>query len=278
MDAKTHLHQLSLLEHCPCGALILDDAGTIRWVNPRLEKMLDMQTGQLIDQAANALPFAAHPDFGQSDGIVQTTHAEARWLQWSRSRPEDSDGDRASLIFFQDITETLRLSQENKRLRELVDELTITDELTGLANARALGQALSAQVTRTRRYHNPLSIIIVQLSCGSSADEPPPDEVILSTSHYLRNRLRWADIIGRWDHNKFLIILPETGEEDGTRLLQEIEEGFYQTALPEACADTAYQLQFGFANWEKGDDPKRLLNRAQQALLKGSDPSPNASA
>ena len=70
---------------------------------------------------------------------------------------KEFEGSTQIFKFFEEVTEQVKLKQENSALQQQVEELTITDELTGLANPRALNRALSSQVTRSRRYNNPLS-------------------------------------------------------------------------------------------------------------------------
>ncbi len=109
-----------------------------------------------------------------------------------------------------------------RSLRKKVDELTITDELTGLSNRRATLQALAIQVTRSRRYGNRLTLGAVGISYPGDPTVRLPDVSILSFSHYLRERLRWSDTIGRYEEQTFLLVMPETGEKDAMHLLDQI--------------------------------------------------------
>ncbi|MES9843534.1 MAG: diguanylate cyclase, partial [Candidatus Sedimenticola sp. 6PFRAG5] len=178
-----------------------------------------------------------------------------------------ADGeDGESIRYYQDVTEQTQLRGQNEQLQQQVQELAITDELTGLANPRALNRALNTQVTRSRRYGNPLSLIIAELSDNNAPQEQLPDSVILSVSRHLRYRLRWADTISRWDHNQFVIILPETGQQDCEKLLTKIRKGFSDIALPDEQVERSLVLQFGTTQWQKGDDSRKLMRKAVQNL------------
>jgi diguanylate cyclase (GGDEF)-like protein len=157
------------------------------------------------------------------------------------------------------------LREENRRLRQQVEELSITDKLTGMSNRRAMQRALETQVTRSRRYHNPLSIVVVEVAIDGPTTEPE-DEVILAVSRFLCERLRWVDIISRWEEHQFVLVLPETGIEDGQRLLHKIRQGFGESALSEQSSDSHILLYVGLAEWQKGDDVRLLLQRAMEAL------------
>jgi diguanylate cyclase (GGDEF)-like protein len=157
------------------------------------------------------------------------------------------------------------LREENRRLRQQVEELSITDKLTGMSNRRAVQRALETQVTRSRRYHNPLSIVVVEVAIDGPNAEPE-DEVILAVSRFLGERLRWVDMIARWEEHQFILVLPETSIDDGHRLLNKIRQGFGESALSTQSSDSHIMLYVGLAEWQKGDDVRLLLQRAMEAL------------
>ncbi|OQX32869.1 MAG: hypothetical protein B0D96_10075 [Candidatus Sedimenticola endophacoides] len=264
MDNKITPDPYQFLEQCPCGSLALDPSGTIFWVSATLLKLLDAAAEDLVGQPLERLPLKRPIDPTQEAGAVQNLCQPQAWLQWTLGET----GDATTLLFFTDITEALELAQENERLSREVQALTITDALTGLANPRAIGHALGSQVTRTRRYHNPLSVVMIALEHQPPLPGPLPDDLVLATSRFLRNRLRWADVVGRWDHDLFIILLPETGEADSSTLMRSIEEGFLHLNLCDGEGNRGYRLRFGITMWRKGDDPRRLLLRAQGNLLR----------
>jgi len=149
--------------------------------------------------------------------------------------------------------------------KQVVD-LTITDILTGMANRKATVQALAAQVTRSRRYGNALSLGAMRLTHPNLPDVPLPDDSILALAHYLRERLRWADIIGRYENELFLLVMPETSKEDAEKLLLQIVEECHEGALTEQGDHPVPELSIGVAAWEKGDDPQRLIQRTLDTL------------
>jgi GGDEF domain-containing protein len=79
--------------------------------------------------------------------------------------------------------------------------------------------------------------------------------------------MRWADVIGRLDKTEFLFILPETSEEVTQELREKLREHVMRISLP-AVRDDEFkmQLEFGMAQWRKGDDVGMLMQRARQML------------
>ncbi|MEN8166613.1 MAG: diguanylate cyclase [Pseudomonadota bacterium] len=266
MTAQISFDQ-SLFDICPTGMLALDQDTSILWLNPALERMLDLSGNELIGKDKNTLPVELHALFDETDVLHLSLNGSGeRWLQRHVSATEDGENKPLSVHFYQDISSQVLSMQENDQLRQRVEELTITDELTGLANHRATLQYLSIQVTRSRRYGNPLTLGAVRISDPNDQDHPLPDSTILTFSHYLRERLRWADSIGRYEEGLFLLVMPETSQDDAINLLRQIHQECLNGALEELGKTFIPEIDIAAAAWEKGDDPQKLIRRTLQSL------------
>lgn len=256
-----------LLDNVPFGLLLLDADDRIRWANRRLAGMLGAEaadlvgrrTGQLSDNVRRLL-----------EGEPQLFHdaAHQRWIR--RESRRNAAGER--LMVLTDVTGQEQLAEENARLRQQVEDLRLTDELTGLPNKRAISQALDLHVSRSRRYQNPLSVVLVHADMQAPAGVKPlsHDPVTLGVSRFLRDRLRWVDQIARWEDHIFLLVLPETGEADARVLIDKVVAEQEGIPLPEAYAELRPRLAFGLGCWQKGDDARTLLRHALNDLRENS--------
>lgn len=252
----------ALYDACPTGMLAIDNDVCIRWINPALESMLNLTKSDLIGKDRSALPESLHALFDETDILHLSLNGDGeRWLYREVREVADGSNTPLRLHFYQDISPQVLAQQENDQLKKQVEDLTITDALTGMANRKATIQALAAQVTRSRRYGNLLSLGAMRLTHPDLPDIGLPDASILALAHYLRERLRWADIIGRYEHQLFLLVMPETSKEDAENLLQQIIEECREGALTELGDHPVPDLSIGVAAWEKGDDPQRLIQR-----------------
>ncbi len=259
------------LQACPCGVLILDQTGKISWLNHALEAMLALKSDQLVGQSRERFPFTTHRGLFKSSGLMHLFGPgveQERWLLCTVDEQNHLDPSIHTIKYFQDVTEQVQLSEENQRLKQQVEELAITDELTGLANRQALTRALNAQVARSRRYQNPLSLAVISL-VDKAKDKPLPNEAILAISRYLRDRLRWVDLIARWDQNQFITILPETTLQDCSELMDKVLAEFADLSWPEQFEPGNLGLQLGLAEWHKGQDARLLLKQALANLNEG---------
>ncbi len=255
-----HKFQTAWLDACPTGILVVDAKERICWINNPLRAMLELDDEALIGPAKEVLSADAYQVLFAGDSLLHLrsdNHGE-RWLRCDIHQGEDDQQQAVYIHYYQDVSEQMAAQLACDSLRQRVDDLTLTDELTGLANKRALIHSLVSQVTRSRRYANPLSLMMVRID----SDKALSDQTILAISHSLRDRLRWADFIGRYEDDLFMLILPETNHE----ALLILQEKILQE-VPYSVPEGNFSLKLGLAEWQKGYDPRRLIDKALQELV-----------
>jgi diguanylate cyclase (GGDEF)-like protein len=258
----------ALYEVCPTGVLAIDNKICIRWINPALEKMLNLSRNELIGKDKTTLPEGLHALFDETDMLHLSLNGDGeRWLRRDVRSVNDHSNEGLRLHFYQDISQQVIAQRESEALRRQVEDLTITDELTHMSNRRATLRALDAQVTRSRRYGNLLTLGAVRLDHPDQRGRRLPDPSVVIFAQYLRERLRWADVIGRYEDQLFVLLMPETSKEDAKNLLQQIVDECAQGALKGLAEHPVPELVIGVADWTKGDDPQRLIKRTLESMM-----------
>lgn len=254
------------LQRAPCGIMLLDSAGIAILVNSRCAEMLGAATTELAGVHAPSYAPLAWLFEGRDTGYLPATGSHpALWLcGW---REKLAAGGQA--IYLIDTTELQQLRAEHERLQQQLGDLDTRDSLTGLANRRALLQHLEPLVSRSRRYGNPLGVIRVRIDDPAQLDQRhgagTGQSVMLSISRELKDQLRWTDVIGRLDAGEFLLLLPETARPAATALAGKIAARLSAVALTGADGrPVALTARYGVSGWDKGDDSRRLLERAAQ--------------
>lgn len=112
------------------------------------------------------------------------------------------------------------LDQLEKKNSELND-LAITDPLTGLFNRRHALDSLNQNLAVAQRYSHDLGIILWDIDHFKNVNDTYGhnigDEVLVRVSNTILSTLRTADIVARFGGEEFLTILPNQ-DEKGTRL------------------------------------------------------------
>ena len=260
-----------LVNMSPVGVVMLDNAEKVQWVNQTMSEFLSMPASELqnisyLDLTTKYLDgFSEHPDLWKVSNIISR---QDRWLISLDCPPAESMP--ANGKYFVDVTEIMRLKTECRNLKDQLENNSTADTLTGLLNKRTLLQALEPQVSRSRRYNNPLSVIIMQIDTYNAHLKnvtPVTDQALTAVSFYLRDQMRWVDLVGRTQDNEFTLILPETNESDALKLARKINSRIQHLSLPDTPDVTiAVQARFGVAAWGKGDDTSMLLKKAKSNL------------
>lgn len=264
------------LNMSPVGVIITSSDNKIQWANQAIAEFLSKPVEQLVgltflEFSTRFLEgFTEHPDLWK---VNDATPGRSRWLV-SLESPENTT-DKENIRYFVDVTEIMRLKSESRNLKDQLDNTTTADLLTGLLNYRSLMQALEPQVSRSRRYGNPLTVIVMQIDAYQAEAQnvkPVTDQVLTAVSFYLRDQMRWVDLVGRTEDNEFTLILPETNEEEAIILARKVNERIKQLSLPDSPEVTvSVDASFGIAQWSKGDDTSLLLKKAKTNLAKLGD-------
>ncbi len=103
------------------------------------------------------------------------------------------------------------LQDANSRLKELV----YRDGLTGLYNHRYFQEALDNELSRARRYHTSVSLILFDVDHFKQVNDthghPAGDLVLMNIARAVSTAVRPSDIVSRYGGEEFAVILPETG-------------------------------------------------------------------
>jgi diguanylate cyclase (GGDEF)-like protein len=257
------------LDESPMGVIITDTDQRIAWTNKTMQGFLNRSVDSLLGEPLQQLS----QEFSQTvEGsaplwrIPAGKQSHDRWLL--QVDKQISNG--ISALYFADSSELIRLRTEVQHLNDQLESTATNDPVTGVLNRRALLQGLEPQVSRSRRYENPLSIIIMQINgfdTGSEAVAAVTEHVLRGLGFYLRDQLRWVDLVGRTADDEFTLVLPETTKQDATVIAHKINERIQDLSLPDTPNVTVkVEAKLGITEWQKGDDTTKLLKRAQSAV------------
>ena len=101
------------------------------------------------------------------------------------------------------------LLASNRRL----EELSLTDPLTGLANRRAFEAELAERFELARRYGRPLALAMIDVDkfkkINDAYGHPVGDAVLRRIAEVLRRETRQTDVAARFGGEEFVVLLPQ---------------------------------------------------------------------
>ena len=105
-----------------------------------------------------------------------------------------------------------------KDLREKLLQVSTTDELTGLHNRKYLHERLEQEISRAKRYGTKLSCLLFDLDFFKVVNDiygyDWGDVLLRSIADKLKQLIRKEDILTRYGDEEFLLILPNTSEDN----------------------------------------------------------------
>lgn len=134
------------------------------------------------------------------------------------------------------VSVAIRLKRERDQLRasaeearasaEIAHEQAMTDALTGLLNRYGLQRALQREQSEARRYHRPLSCLLIDLdnfkTINDTYGHAAGDTALQQIANILTKAVRGSDMVFRHGGEEFLVLLPETNLEGAAALAEKI--------------------------------------------------------
>jgi GGDEF domain-containing protein len=256
------LLQQSLINEINIGIIICNMEDIIEWVNPYFCELLSVSHDKLI-----GTPIA---DLMDMDPLlppntnfrikVKTHENKELWLACVQKRNKDKTQNDKIVRYFTDISDL----QRRKPLRQMVSagyDTSRLDPHTGTLNRRAIIQELNTQISRTRRYNNPLSAILLQFQLHTDMQNDEQKEYILTMVNAINAKLRWVDVIGSLSAGIFLIILPESSGTAAAQAWKKIDNDIRKLALEKGQTENAYQVNY--SAWEQDNSADEMIQRLE---------------
>lgn len=263
----------ALLEALPVGIALVGEGGRVRAVNRALEQQLGAERARLCAGTFDDLPLTrSEHQTGEGQLMLVSANREyaTEWVMVHEGPALGGEqGEPLQAWFFLDVTELEHARTRVDRLTQAMRGQVATDNVTGLLNRRAAMNQLESQVSRSRRYHNLLSVVLIHVDCGEAAGGLS-EALVLAVGRMLRDQTRWPDIIGRWGDRDFLLILPETSAESARQLQDKVAEQLEHLSVEPDAPPARCSAEFGLAEWRKGDSAGDLVRRAEGAAAEAA--------
>jgi diguanylate cyclase (GGDEF)-like protein len=169
------------------------------------------------------------------------------------------------------FADQVAIALENARLFEEVQNLALTDPLTGLYNRRGLFEIGHIEFSRLLRLQRPFSAIMLDIDHFKKVNDkyghPVGDQVLQFLASELHSTVRGADIVGRYGGEEFVIFLSGSNGKTAMDLAERLRGMIEKTPFYVGENKIRITISLGVAEYnENSPNLETLIARADQAL------------
>lgn len=152
----------------------------------------------------------------------------------------------------------------------LLRDLIMRDSLTGLYKHSTIKEQIEREVLRAKRGKTPLAFAMIDLDHFKHVNDDyghsVGDQVIRTLSRLLQQRLRRADVIGRYGGEEFAILFPETELEAAAEVLDSLRKVFSKIIHQTEKGGFSVTFSAGVVSMKNSDEARAMIDAADQAL------------
>ncbi|HEX4911922.1 MAG TPA: diguanylate cyclase [Permianibacter sp.] len=173
-----------------------------------------------------------------------------------------------------------RTEQLASKAAEL-EQLSITDALTGLYNRRHLTAELNQEWERHVRNGTRVALLLFDADHFKSVNDryghPVGDEVLRQIGHSLREKIRGIDLAARYGGEEFAVLLPGIDASHALVVAERIRLGLAALTIDTELGPLQFTVSIGISDSDTPglQDADSLLQRADQALYQAKQSGRN---
>ncbi len=289
LDLETAVQEISELTRVAVAA---DKCGII--LSDRFDQLKDLELpGFITQQAIEQRSVVIIPDLPsqteqtRSDGLrsvirsvlcvpvmVEGEVAALIYVYKTDSHPRPFD--RHDLQLVVTSSRQAALTIQRARLAEksrALEQLAITDSLTGLPNRRQILGLAEIEFERARRFKDPLTMLIMDLDNLKQINDVyghlVGDQALRIVAERSKQQLREVDSMGRFGGDEFVVLLVGTDLKGGCVVAERIRQSITEASISTSGGSLFLSMSLGIAALsDKSPDVTDLFNQADTALIK----------
>ncbi|WP_024329911.1 PAS domain-containing protein [Thioalkalivibrio sp. ALR17-21] len=256
------------------------------YVNPAFEGLWGVSQERLYAEPAALLDPVHVDDRARVADVIRTEtgrrtggeetfrlvhpNSGVRWVRLRCYPVADAEGNvTRSAATAVDVTELKYTQQQLEHVNAELERQAFFDRLTGAANRRYFESLLDREAERADRYGTPFALVMFDLDHFKRVNDTwghdTGDLVLQEVVRIAEERLREADVLGRWGGEEFMILLPGDSVAQAGVVAEAVRARIAEHGFPQVGQIT---ISLGVAGHRPGEPRKALLRRVDEALYR----------
>jgi len=245
----------------------------ITYASKALQKISGYTESELLGQPITLL---LDPKLGSElyDEIIETINDEGYWRGTVRHQ-----GKGYKYYWVESIVEPLfdqagRLCGYNQIRQDVtsqkrLEELWMTDHLTGLANRQSIDEIWEREILRSLRYGDLFSVLLIDIDHFKRVNDTYGhlcgDDLLYEFALLLKASCRDTDHVGRWGGEEFIVLIPNTNLSSAVLMADKLRATIAAHVFKTVGTLT---VSIGVATYRNGMTEDDLFQLADSALYR----------
>ncbi len=176
------------------------------------------------------------------------------------------------VFFLQSLCDYAAIAIDNARAVEKIQELTITDDCTGLFNARHLHKILETEVYRSARFGYEFTVIFIDLDHFKQVNDTHGhligSKLLAEIGYLIKAQLRLIDYAFRYGGDEFVVLLPQTGKDAALVVAKRLRDTLRtSTFCQEENLNLNIRASMGVATYpHDAKNPQDIIRQADEMM------------
>lgn len=162
---------------------------------------------------------------------------------------------------------------------KIIRSFMVRDSMTGLFNHSTTKEYLEMAVAQAERQGTEVCFAMIDVDkfklVNDTYGHPMGDQVLITLSRLLQQRLRKTDIVGRYGGEEFAVILPDCDLQTAVQIINQLRESFAALSFPASGENFSSSFSCGVASLSLFKDVERICNAADVALYRAKESGRN---
>jgi diguanylate cyclase (GGDEF)-like protein len=175
-----------------------------------------------------------------------------------------------TISFLHVLCDYAAIAIDNARAVERIQELTITDDCTGLFNVRHLYHVLDKRLDEADRDRTPFSLIFIDLDHFKYVNDQHGhlvgSHLLKEVGETIRDNLRKRDIVFRYGGDEFVAMLPGADKQAAEYVAHRLWKGLRERRFGNVLG-LEVRASFGVSTWPEDGNTVHEIIRAADSMM-----------